>query len=94
MSGTTLTTAADMRAITGRLTAAGLETRLEAECCVRYIVATTPAGSEHGRAGSIEVVVDDDGYVELRWWIQPPATPAEVTDAILRAVTALTGGAR
>lgn len=30
----------------------------------------------------IEVVVDEDGYAELRWWAAPGATPADVAAVI------------
>jgi hypothetical protein len=38
----------------------------------------------------IEVIVDEDWYVEFRYWNLPAATPAEVSAAITRALAAIT----
>jgi hypothetical protein len=37
-----------------------------------------------------EVIVDQDGYVELRYWNHAGVTPAQVTAVIVRALTAVT----
>jgi len=38
----------------------------------------------------IEVVVDEDGYAELRWWAAPGARPADVSAVITRAIASVT----
>jgi hypothetical protein len=38
----------------------------------------------------IEIVVDEDWYVEIRYWNLPAATPAEVSATITRALAAIT----
>jgi hypothetical protein len=40
----------------------------------------------------IELILDEDGYAELRWWNDHGSVPAQVTTAIIRAVTAITAG--
>ncbi len=37
-----------------------------------------------------EVIVDEDGYVELRYWNPPTATPEQITSVIVRALAAIT----
>jgi hypothetical protein len=39
-----------------------------------------------------ELVVDEDGYAELRYWYPPDADPEQVTATALRALAAVTGG--
>lgn len=73
------------RAIAVELTAAGLTTRVRQTHDALDVTATL---SEPGRK-DIKVIVDDL-YVELRYWNQPDATPAQVTAAIMRALTAIT----
>jgi len=38
----------------------------------------------------IEIIVDEDWYVEIRYWNVPAATPAEVSAVISRALAAIT----
>jgi len=38
----------------------------------------------------VDVIVDEDGYTELRYWADPVATPAEVAYAITSALAAIT----
>lgn len=35
-------------------------------------------------------IVDDDGYIELRFWVSPGAAPEHVTTILTRAIAALT----
>ena len=35
------------------------------------------------------LLIDDDGYVELRFWTDPGATPSEITSAVTRAITVI-----
>jgi hypothetical protein len=37
-----------------------------------------------------ELILDQQGYAELRWWNDPGTTPAQVTTVFIRAVTAVT----
>jgi hypothetical protein len=78
-------TAAWMRAIAAGLDAAGLDARVHDTCGVLDVTATLhrPGCKE------IDVVVDEDGYVELRYWSAPGDTPAQVTATIGRALAAI-----
>jgi len=40
------------------------------------------------------VIVDDDGYVEIRYWNHPGATPDRVPAVITRALAAITAAQR
>ena len=42
-----------------------------------------------GAAKDMHVIVDDDLYVEIRYWNPPGATPAQVTATIRRALAAI-----
>ncbi len=78
-------TARRMRAIAAGLEAAGLTTRLHDTRAALDITATLhqPGCKE------TEVIVDQDGYVEIRYWNHAGATPARVTAVIVRALTAI-----
>jgi len=79
-------TAARMRAIAAALTAAGLDARVHDTRGVLDITASLhrPVHKD------IDVTVDEDHYVEIRYWNNPDATPAQVTAVITRALTAIT----
>lgn len=74
-----------LRAIAAKLSAAGLSIRLH----------HTPAGSDltatlhHPGRREIDALIDDDGYIELRYWADPAGTPAQVADTIVRAFSAV-----
>jgi hypothetical protein len=76
-----------IRDIDAALSAAGLTTQLNQTAGGLDVTATIhlpgrkPAG----------IVVDEDVYVELRWWSDPAATPQHVTAAITSALTAAAG---
>jgi hypothetical protein len=59
-------------------------------------VAPTQAGLELSAAlqrpgrRETELIIDQDGYAELRWWSGPGSTPAQVITAVIRAITAVT----
>jgi hypothetical protein len=74
-----------MRAIAAGLTAGGLVAQVNQTRGVLDITATLerPGGKQ------AEVVVDEDGYVELRYWNRPGATPDQVTTVILRALATI-----
>jgi len=72
-----------MLVITGLLTAAGLTACLNVTRDIPDVTARLPVPG--GR--DIRVIIDDDGYVELRFWTDPGATPSEVASTVTRAVT-------
>jgi hypothetical protein len=75
-----------IRGITAGLSAAGLATDLHETTAGLDVTAVV---QQPGRRET-EVIVDEDGYIELRWWTSPGATPAEVTSTITRALAAIT----
>jgi hypothetical protein len=78
-----------IRDIDTALAAAGLTTRLT-ETAAGFDVTAALHPSGHKPA---EIVVDEDGYVELRWWTDPTATPRQVAAIITRALAAVTPAA-
>lgn len=79
-------TAARMRALTAELSAAGLDAQLHRTGGVLDITATL-----HRRnCKDIHVIVDEDGYIEIRYWSAPGAAPAEVAAVISRVLTVIT----
>jgi hypothetical protein len=83
-------TAAWMQAVAAGLTAAGLAANVNETRGVLDITATLQ------RPGSkaSQVIVDEDGYVELRYWNQPGATPEQVTTVIVRPLAAISAAQR
>jgi hypothetical protein len=79
-----------MRAITTGLTDAGLAACLNDTRGVLDIAATLdrPGGKPSA------VLVDEDGYVEVRYWNHPGATPEQVTAVIVRALAAIAAAQR
>jgi hypothetical protein len=75
-----------MSAIATGLVAAGLAAAVHDTRGVLDVTATLdrPGGK------AIEVIVDDDGYAEIRYWNPPGASPAQVT-ATIAAVLAVIG---
>ena len=75
-----------MLVITGLLTAAGLTACLNVTQDIPDVTAqlSRPGGRD------IKVIVDDDGYIELRLWTGPGTTPSEITTTVTRAITVLT----
>ena len=76
-----------MRAVAAELTAAGLDAHLHDTRGVLDITATVhqPAALDK----DMHVIVDEDLYVEIRYWNSPGATPAQVTATISRALAAI-----
>jgi hypothetical protein len=74
-----------IRAVAAELDAAGLTTRVQETRGILDLTASVrrPGGRE------IEVIVDDDGYLEFRYWTVPAATPAEIAATITRALAAV-----
>jgi hypothetical protein len=83
-------TARWMRAIATGLTAAGLTADVNVTRGVLDITATLqrPGGKP------AEVVVDEDGYIELRYWNRPGATPEQISAVIVRALAAINAAQR
>jgi hypothetical protein len=50
----------------------------------------TPCGGPSGKREA-EIIIDEDGYAELRYWNPPGTTPAEATATALRALSAVIG---
>jgi hypothetical protein len=77
---------AGMRAVAAQLSAAGLASVVHETSAGLELTATS-----HGPGRrEIEVVVDEDGYAELRWWAALGATPADVAAVISRAIASVT----
>jgi hypothetical protein len=83
-------TARRMRAIMIGLTDAGLAACLNETRGVLDITATLDRPG--GKAS--EVILDEDGYVEVRYWNHPGATPEHITLVIVRALAAIAAAQR
>ena len=75
-----------IQAVAAQLSAAGLASFVHETSAGLDLTAT----SHHPGRRDIEVVVDEDGYAELRWWAAPGATPADVAAGIIRAIASVT----
>jgi anti-sigma regulatory factor (Ser/Thr protein kinase) len=76
-----------MRAMAAELTAQGLTTHLTDSRAGLDLTATlSPSGKREA-----ELIIDEDGYAELRYWNPPGTPPAQVTATALRALQAVTG---
>src|ERR1017187_2057910 len=76
-----------LRAMAADLAAHGLTTHLTDSRAGLDLTATlSPSGRREA-----ELIIDEDGYAELRYWIPAGTPPAEVTAAALRALNAVTG---
>ena len=71
----------------GLLTAAGLTAALNVTRETPDITARLPQPG--GR--DITVIIDDDGYIELRFWAGPGTTPSQITTTLTRAISVVTG---
>lgn len=74
-----------IRGIDAALDAAGLAPRLSQTAGGLDVTATI---HQPGRRPA-EVVVDEDGYLEIRWWSDPGVAPQQVAAAITSALSAL-----
>ena len=77
--------AARMHAVAAALTTAGLTAHVHVTRGVLDVTATL----ERPDAKAAEVIIDDDGYTEIRYWNQPSATPPQVATVIVRALAAI-----
>src|SRR5258708_7221483 len=83
-------TARRMRAIAAGLTAAPLDTHVPDPPGVLDVTASLHRPGHK----QTEVILDDDGYIEIRYWNHPGATPGQVTAVITRALTAIADAQR
>ena len=76
-----------MLILTGLLTAAGLTAVLNVTRETPDITARLlqPGGRD------VTVIIDDDGYIELRFWASPGSTPSQITTTLTRAISVVTG---
>jgi hypothetical protein len=74
-----------MLIITGLLTAAGLTACLNVTRDIPDVTAWLPQPG--GR--DIKIIIDDDGYVELRFWVSPGTSPERVTTIVTGAIATL-----
>ena len=76
-----------MRAMAAELSAHGLTTHLtDARAGLDLTATLSPSGKREA-----EIIIDEDGYAELRYWNPPGTTPAEATATALRALSAVIG---
>jgi hypothetical protein len=76
-----------MRALAAGLTAAGVDAHVHETRGVLDITSTA-----HRAGGKeIEVICDEDLYVQIGYWHDPGATPEEVIARICRVLSAITG---
>jgi hypothetical protein len=76
-----------MLILTGLLTAAGLTAALNVTRETPDITARLPQPG--GR--DITVIIDDDGYIELRFWARPGTTPSQITTTLTGAIRVING---
>jgi hypothetical protein len=75
-----------MRAIEAEFAAKGLTTHLtDARAGLDLSAILSPSGKREA-----EIWVDESGYVEVRYWSPPGASPAEISATALRALRAIT----
>jgi hypothetical protein len=79
-------TASRMRVIAAGLQAGGLDARVHEIRGVLDIRATLRNGGGKGT----DVTLDEDGYVQICYWNDPGATPAQVIAVISRLLAAIT----
>jgi hypothetical protein len=76
-----------MRAIEAEFAAEGLTTHLtDARAGLDLSAVLSPSGTREA-----EIWVDEEGYVEVRYWSPPGASAAQITATALRALRAITG---
>jgi hypothetical protein len=75
-----------LRAIESELASVGLTTRLHESSAGTDLTATLCQPGQR----EIEVVIDEDGYTELRYWASLGATPAQTVATITSALAAIT----
>jgi hypothetical protein len=78
-------TVAWMHATAAALSAAGMDAQVHS---TRGVLDITASLSRPGTK-PIEVIIDDDGYAEIRYWNNPDATPAQAAAVIAAALAAI-----
>jgi hypothetical protein len=76
-----------IRAIAAGLAAAGVAAGTNGNHLTGLDVTAT--ARPPGRART-EIMLDEDGYAEIRWYTNPAAPPADVTAALTRVLAAVT----
>jgi len=78
--------AAWIQAIAAGLAATGVDTGTNGDNLTGLDVTVTvrPPG-----LAKTEIMLDEDGYAEIRWYTNPAAPPAEVTAALTRVLAAV-----
>jgi hypothetical protein len=77
----------DMRAMATQLAAHGFTTHLADFRAGLDLTATlSPSGKREA-----ELILDEDGYAELRYWVPAGTSPADAVATALRALNAITG---
>jgi hypothetical protein len=81
-----------LRRLSATLTARGFRVRRASSASSRRLTITRENGECEDRADS-EVIVDDDGYVEWRYWPgeRQPADPARIANVISGVLSAELG---
>jgi uncharacterized protein involved in type VI secretion and phage assembly len=78
---------ARMRAIEAVFASNGLTTHLtDARAGLDLTAVLNPSGMREA-----EIWLDEDGYVEVRYWSPEGSTPEQIASAALRALSAVTG---
>jgi hypothetical protein len=73
-----------MRAIEAGLAACGVTTHLtDSQAGLDLTATLSPSGKRDA-----EIIIDEDGFAELRYWNPPGTSPAEVTAIALRVLNA------
>jgi len=77
-----------MLVIAGLLTAAGLTAKLNVTRDIPDITArlSQPGGRD------IKIIIDDDGYIEVRFWASPGTSPSQITTTLTRMISVVTAG--
>jgi hypothetical protein len=77
----------DMRAMAAGLAAHGFTTHLaDFRAGLDLTAVKSPAGKREA-----ELIIDEDGYAELRYWNPAGTPPAEAVATAMRALNAITG---
>lgn len=79
-------TALEMAELGRLLSAAGLRVRVTSTCGALDLTAEL----NRPDSNSAEVIADEDGYVEVRYWNPPGASPAQIAAVISRVLAAIT----
>lgn len=78
----------EIHAVADKLADAGLATAVRESRAGLDLTATVRDPGQH----EAEVVLDEDGYAEIRWWTDPAGTPGQLTAIIAAALALVTDG--